>query len=140
MYADAYLEYLRSRPTLVELLCEVACDVYDNDPGNVASELDFARQTPGLGTHLQDIAIRQALVRLGRAFRGSQLVQIRGQYGQPPIHPLARQLSPQCVPFHRPDWIVRPVLAGWWTEDPDAIPDSVETFYQSNRYLEVKVI
>ena len=128
LYEDAYLDFLQHNPLVVEELVSEASDVYDDAPSNVASGLDYRAQETSR-THLQDIAIRRCLVRLGRRFEGSQLIRIRDRDGE---HPLSLTLSPGRVPFHRHDLIIRPELEGWWQRG------SVEAFYQSNKLLQVR--
>lgn len=125
LYEDAYVHFLLDRPQLLDELLSAASDVYDDDLSNLASGLDYTAQETGR-THVQDIAIRRAVVRLGRVFEGASPVQIRDALGE---HPLSMPLSPGQVPFHRPDWIEAPELTGWWE------PGSVEAFYQSNKWL-----
>ena len=106
-----------------------ASDVYDDELSNVKSEFDYTKQeTPR--THIQDIAIRRSLLRLGVWFEGKELIRIRQEKG---THSLSITLSPGRVPFHRPDLIVKPEITGWW------YPETVESFYQSNKYLEAKI-
>lgn len=126
-YEDAYLAFLSSNVPVLEQLIIEAADVYDDAVSNVGCGLNYAAQETDR-THLQDIAIRRSLVRLGRWFRGSDLIQIRDSLG---LHPLSLVLSPGRVPFHRPDLITQPELTGWWQ------PGSVEAFYQSNKLLQV---
>ena len=127
-YEDAYLAYLVAHPEHVATLARDASDVYDDAPSNVASGLDYTVQETA-STHLQDVAIRRCMVRLGRRFQGSELIQIRDSRGD---HPLSLLLSPGHVLFNRPDLIIRPELEGWWE------PGSVESFYQSNKLLQVR--
>ncbi|HSX14562.1 MAG TPA: hypothetical protein VLE72_01460 [Candidatus Saccharimonadales bacterium] len=127
LYEDAYFNFMGSSPVTEELI-RVACDVYDDSPSNIKCGLSYFPQETNR-THLQDVAIRRALVRLGRWFEGEALIQIRDDRGE---HPLSLTLSPGRVPFHRPDLMIQPELAGWWQ------PGSVESFYQSNRWLQVK--
>jgi len=80
-----------------------------------------------MATHLQDIAIRRVVERRDWKFHGSELVQIRGDttlWGS--------RLDPGKVPFHRPELIVSPPLVSWWNKN------SIEDFYQSNKFLQVK--
>lgn len=128
LYEDAYYHFLMEHPQVLAELLETASDVYDDSPSNLASGLDYARQESGR-THVQDIAIRRVVLRLGRRFHGPTPVQIRDSLGE---HPLSMTLSPGQVPFHRPELIERPELAGWW------LPGSVESFYQSNKTLQVR--
>ncbi len=130
LYEDAYVAYLGSSqglPWLAQLV-ESASDVYDDAPSNVASGLDYLKQETSR-THVQDVAIRRAVVRLRETFRGQQLIQIRDSQGS---HVLSMVLSPGQVPFHRPELILKPFLEGWWE------PGSVECFYQSNKLLQVQ--
>lgn len=78
---------------------------------------------------MQDIVIKRSLVRMGLWFQGSEPIRIRQSLDE---HPLSTILSPGRVPFHRPDLIEKPELKRWWD------PQTIESFYQSNRYLQVK--
>lgn len=127
LYEDAYYEFLRHRREILTALVSEARDVYDDAESNVASGLDYTVQETGR-THVQDIAIRRVVLRLGESFRGSELIQIRDSLGS---HPLSMILSPGQVLFHRPDLIVEPQL-GWWARG------SVESFYQSNKFLQIR--
>ena len=127
-YEDSYYWFLyRHQEVLVELI-GVASDVYDDDPSNMGSGYDYSIQETSR-THLQDIAIRRSVLRLGRRFVGPEPIQIRDKLGE---HPLSLTLSPGRVPFHMPKIIVTPELEGWWE------PGSVESFYQSNKVLQVR--
>jgi hypothetical protein len=134
LYEDAYFEYFKKRPELLEHLLEIASDVYDDDPRNVESGLDYLKRGE-LRTHIQDIAIRNCVKRFGREFSGHQLIQIRDRIGE---HPLSLALSPGQVPFHKPALISRPDNLqevrnkAWW------LPLSVEDFYQLDKRLVVR--
>ena len=125
LYEDAYFCFLTKNLAVLNQLIAEASDVYDDELSNVDSGLEYTRQETAR-THVQDIAIRRSLVRMGAWFRGEDLIRIRQERG---THPLSVTLSPGRVPFHRPDLIVWPELPGWWN------PQSIEAFYQSNRYL-----
>jgi hypothetical protein len=125
-YEDAYFFFLLEYPAVLEELLIEASDVYDDAPTNIASGFDYAAQETNR-THVQDIAIRRAVSRLGRVFRGAEPIQIRDALGE---HPLSITLSPGSVPFHRPNLLVQPELEGWWQAG------SVESFYQSNKILQ----
>jgi len=125
LYADAYTAYLAAEPAVLDWLVNTASDVYDISPSDVDSGTDFSIQTAS-ATHLQDIAVRIAVERLGRGFNGGDLLQIRGPKSA------GRHLSPGVVPFHRPDDIVKPELGGWWKKG------TIESFWQSNKYLQVR--
>lgn len=133
LYEDAYFIFMVANPDVTERLVREASDVYDDAPSNVHSRFDYARQETDR-THVQDIAIRRSLLRMGIWFRGDKLIQIRDSVG---THPLSMTLSPGQVPFHRPDLVVpapeeRPVHEGWFGEV------SVEAFYQNNKFLQAK--
>ena len=129
LYEDAYFVFLSDNPRTLMELAATASDVYDDDPSNVRSGYDYAKQETGR-THIQDIAIRRCLLRMhGFCFMGDTLIQIRDKLG---THSLSMRLSPGRIPFHFPDLIVEPELAGWWD------PGSVESFYQSNKVLQVR--
>lgn len=129
VYEDAYFIFLNSHPDLLEQLVKEAVNVYDDSPTNVDSLFDYQVQETDR-THIQDIAIRRALVRMGKWFKGGELIRIRQEKGK---HPLSIALSPGKVSFHRLELIEKPELTGWWN------PGSVESFYQSNRYLQTKI-
>ncbi|MBY0372716.1 MAG: hypothetical protein K2Q23_01900, partial [Bryobacteraceae bacterium] len=131
LYEDAYFNFMRTHPSIVERLIHEACDVYDDDESNVDSQFDYSKQETER-THIQDIAVRRCLLRMGRWFKGERLVQIRGSQGNSLLSEL---LSPGRVPFHRKDLICTPEKKGFWWK-----PGSVESFYQSNRVLQIKLI
>jgi hypothetical protein len=129
LYEDAYFSYLSSHPRILDRLIREASDVFDDAPSNIGSELDYSRQETDR-THVQDIAIRRCVRRLGRHFAGLEPIQIRDVLGP---HPLSKTLSPGRVPFHRLELLVNPQLKGWWRRN------SVESFYQSNKILQRRV-
>lgn len=129
VYEDAYFEFLKNRPGVLEQLLNEARDIYDDELSNVDSGLDYTKQETAR-THIQDIAIRNCLARMGLRFKGKELIRIRQEKGN---HPLSMTLSPGWVPFHKPLLIALPSMAPKWAD-----PDSVEDFYQSNRYLQVR--
>ena len=134
LYEDAYFEYFKQRPELLEYLLEVASEVYDDDPSNVESGLDYSKRGD-VRTHIQDIAIRNCVKRFGRKFSGNKLLQIRDRMGE---HPLSLALSPGQVPFHKPELVSRPdnldeiKRNAWW------LPLSVEDFYQRAKRLVIR--
>ena len=129
LYEDAYYQFLLLNPEVLEELVALASDVYDDALSNLDSGLDYNVQETER-THVQDIAIRRALTRLQRVFRGSEPMQIRDNLGE---HPLSLTLSPGQVPFHLPHLLEAPELEGWW------LPGSVESFYQSNKVLQERL-
>lgn len=134
LYEDAYFEYFKWRPELLDYLLKIASDVYDDDPNNVQSGLDYAKRGD-VRTHIQDIAIRNCVKRFGREFSGDRLIQIRDRLGE---HPLSLALSPGQVPFHKPALISTPdnleqmEANAWW------LPSSVEDFYQRAKRVVVR--
>lgn len=123
LYEDAYFHFLQNRSEVLEWLVKTASDVYDIALSNVLSGLDYTIQEAE-ATHLQDIAVRRVLQRLGRKFEGDHLVQIRGHETEGFV------LNPGQVPFHQPEHILpRNMKRAWWN------PDSVEAFYQHNKAL-----
>jgi hypothetical protein len=136
LYEDAYFQYFKIRPELLECLLEAASDVYDDDPGNIASGLDYSKQE-STRTHIQDIAIRNCVKRFGRKFNGQKLLQIRDRQGE---HPLSLALSPGQVPFHKPELISEPANLPQITSQAWWLPLSVEDFYQRGKRLAVRKI
>lgn len=134
VYEDSYFEFLKQRVELVDYLCHLASDVYDDDPSNVEAGYDYLRNGRKLN-HIQDIAIKRVIKRLGRKFQGEELVQIRSKKGK---YPISMTLSPGQVPFHRTDLITTPdnytetCEMKWW------LPETVEDFYQRNKRLFLK--
>ena len=134
LYEDGYFEYFKKRPELLDHLLEVASDVYDDEPSNVESGLDYTK-CGAVRTHIQDIAIRNCLKRFGREFKGNKLIQIRDRVGE---HPLSLALSPGQVPFHKPELASFPDNLedirnkAWW------LPLSVEDFYQRAKRLVIR--
>ncbi|UCD55254.1 MAG: (d)CMP kinase, partial [Candidatus Omnitrophota bacterium] len=122
-YEDAYYYFFLKNPDELERLLSQASDVYDNDPSNVESGFDYNIQET-TASHLQDIAIRRVVRRLGKEFRGNRLVQIRGGTNSEFAH-----LNPGDIPFHQPELIPEPHLKGWWQKD------SIEDFYQSTKVI-----
>lgn len=126
-YEDAYVEFFRSRPDRLEWLVSRGSDVYDNARTNVESGLDYRIQESS-ATHLQDIALRRAVVRLGQVFRGDHLVEVRGHESE------GYQLNPGQVPFHLPQMIhPAPTLCPEWANQ-----DSIEAFWQCNKRFLVR--
>jgi hypothetical protein len=134
LYGDAYYNYFKMRPELLEHLLDEAEDVYNDDPINVEAGTDFNHRGE-VKTHIGDTAIRRAVQRLGKQFRGKKLLQINDRKG---THPLSLALSPGQVPFHKPELLSNPdnleeIEAGaWW------LKGSVEDFYQRAKRLCIK--
>lgn len=129
IYEDAYYEYLKIDRGALEQLLQEAREVYDNAETNVNSGLDYSIQENN-SNHYQDISVRRVVLRLGRSFKGNELVQIRHQSDSM----VGSLLSPGRVPFHLPSLIVIPAKEGWWGKY------TVEEFWQSNKILQVKKV
>lgn len=126
LYEDAYYLFFLANPEKLAWLINRASDVYDSAPSNVTSGLDYLVQET-VNHHLQDIAIRRSMIRLGLDFRGDHLVEVRGRDSE------GYAFNPGIIPFHIEEMIHRPPLTGWWR------PGSVEDFYQSNKILQIKI-
>ena len=122
LYEEAYYHHIARDPELQAWL-ERFAEVYDNDKSNLGSGCDYAVQEAS-STHLQDIAIRRVMLRLGLRFKGYVgLLEVRGKRS------LGYRLNPGKVPFHQPGAILQPAIDGWWE------PGSIEDFWQSNKVL-----
>jgi ribonuclease Z len=124
LYEQAYFEFLERNPELVDWLVHTAADVYDTRPENLRSGTDYFAQEDDGPTHLQDIAVRRCLLRLGTWFRGDHLVEIRGLRSEGYV------LNPGVVPFHQAQMITVPEWEADW-----CTPGSIESFWQSNKVL-----
>ncbi len=135
LYEDAYFEFFRKNPENAHWLTSNFRDVYDHSHSNVESGLDYSKQEDlSKGRHIHDIAIRNALDRLGYTFQGSELLKVRGKWDKnEEIHP-GFEFSPGEVPFHIPRFLNGAPFAGnqWWS------PGTIEDFYQRSRILVVK--
>lgn len=125
IYEDAYYQDSLRREELWKELIMTAKDVYDIEPRDIESKMDYTIQK-GKATHLQDIAIRNVVKRRGWKFQGDELIQIRGNKSY-----WGKQLNPGKMPFHKPELIIEPHLQGWWDEN------SIEDWYQSNKILQI---
>lgn len=128
IYEGSYLaDSFKREEVWLELIRE-ASDVYDHESSNVEAGFNYSVQN-GNATHIQDIAIRNVVRRRGWKFKGDKLVQVRSHKEK-----WGKLLSPGKVPFHDPPAIETPHLDGWWERD------SVEDFYQSNKWLLVREV
>jgi len=127
IYEDAYFADSLNREDLWKKLTHDAKNIYDHKESNIFSGFDYSiQESPA--SHLQDIAIRRVVLRRSWQFEGDKLIQIRSHKEY-----WGRNLSPGKVQFHLPALIEKPNLEGWWEKN------SVEDFYQSNKYLFVKI-
>lgn len=126
VYEESYFQHLKDRPDDVDFICEFT-ECIDNAPTNVHSGLDYTAQE-AYSTHIQDIAVRNVLAKLGRAFTGrrTELLVIRSADSN------GYRFGPGNIPLYRPEIITRPSLCPSW-----ASRDSVEDFWQSNKWLQV---
>ena len=125
LYEDGYYNDSFKREKIWEELIKTASNVYDHEESNILSGFDYNFQE-GNSTHLQDISIRRVVLRRGWKFQGDELIQIRSHSDY-----FGKNLSPGRVPFHMPEHIIEPHLKKWWDKD------SIEDFYQSNKYLQI---
>lgn len=125
-YEESYFQHFKQRPDDVAFACEFT-ECMDNAPTNVHSGLDYMAQEAS-STHIQDIALRNVLTKLGREFTGkrTELLVIRSADSN------GYRFGPGNVPLYKPEIIKRPSLCPWW-----ANAGSVEDFWQSNKWLQV---
>jgi len=126
-YEESYVRYLQDRPDDLDFICEFA-ECIDNSPTNVHSGLDYTAQEAS-STHIQDIAVRNVLAKLGRQFTGkrTELLIIRSADSN------GFRFGPGNVPFYRPEMITQPSRCPQW-----ARKGSTEEFWQSNKWLQVR--
>ena len=124
LYEEAYYRHIASDPDLQCWIADNFREVYDNAVSNILSGCDYSIQE-STSTHLQDIAIRRVMLRLGLAFKGAGLLQVRGADSN------GVALNPGRLAFHFRDHIVSPPVSGWWQAG------SIEDFWQSNKVLAV---
>lgn len=128
VYEESYIQYLKDRPGDIDFICEFV-DCIDNSPTNVHSGLDYTLQET-TATHIQDIAVRNALKHFGRGFTGkrTELLVIRSADSN------GYRFGPGSVPVFIPAGIIQPSKCPQW-----ANPGSVEDWWQSNKFLQVRV-
>lgn len=126
-YEESYYRYLKARPEDVDFICSFG-ECIDNAETNVESGLDYDKQE-AFSTHIQDIAVRNVLVRLGRKFEDpnrAKLLVIRSQSDN------GYRFNPGNIPFFDKDQILTPSLSPRWAQQ-----GSVEDFWQSNKFIVV---
>lgn len=126
-YEQSYYRYFKDRPADIEYACQFK-ECYDNEPNNIDSGLDYTIQK-SYSTHIQDIALRNVLKRLGKQFLGTNggYMQVRSKDSA------GARFSPYNVPFLWPDKITQPSLAPEWSPK-----GTVEDFWQSNKWVVIK--
>jgi hypothetical protein len=143
IYEDAYYEFLKMDSDKLNWLIDNYKDVYDTSISNIKSGFDYnIQETPN--NHIHDIAIRRAVLRLGRWFKGTKLLEVRSNNSEGTI------FAPHKIPFHLLDLIL-PLQSDegelgkikdysgkgyWWLEK--SIENSDEAFYQQNKILQVR--
>jgi hypothetical protein len=127
-YEESYFQYLKDRPKDLDFICCFG-ECIDNAPTNIQSGLDYSKQE-AFSTHIQDIAVRNVLHRLGLKFNGplGSVLTIRTKDSN------GFRFGPGNVPFYDPTKITQPSLIPTWGN-----PGTVEDFWQSNKWLQVKV-
>lgn len=126
-YEESYFRALCDRPDDIDYICTFT-ECMDNAPTNVQSGCDYTVQE-AFSTHIQDIAIRNVLRRLGRGFTGErgELLIIRS------VDSNGYRFGPGNIPFLDPSLITTPTKTPGW-----ANADSVEAFWQANKYLQAR--
>lgn len=128
-YELSYLHYFQHSAEALDFVCSYG-ECIDNAMTNIQSGLDYTKQE-AFSTHIQDIAVRNVLNKLGREFRGpkSKILVIRSPDSE------GYRFGPGNIHFFAPSLIHQPSLRPPW-----ANARSVEDFWQSNKWLQVKEI
>lgn len=126
-YEESYYRWFAQRPGDVEFVCSFG-ECVDNAETNVQSGCDYSKQE-SYSTHIQDIAVRNVLRRMGRRFTGpvDRILTIRSKDSN------GHRYGPGNIPFLDPEAITQPSLCPRW-----ANPNSVEDFWQSNKWVQVR--
>ena len=126
LYEDSYVKFFQENRDVLNKLVKEASDVYDTYKTEVSSGTDWYNQTER-STHLQDIAIRRALTRLGEKFQGKRLRKVKSDGHLP-------ELSPGNIPFLQPELVNRfKKVEKKWIK-----PNTIEDFWQNNKIFMVK--
>ena len=141
-YENAYFEHAKENPEIWLELLSCASDVYDNDFSNIHSGTDYSIQESG-SIHIQDIAVRNVVRRMGWEFRGNRLVRVRkhSKESYERKEDWGFHLSPGKIRYHEPWAIERPSVAELAEEEgkePWYGVGTVEDMYQSNKWLAVR--
>lgn len=126
-YEESYVRWLQEYPENLDILRSYG-ECIDNAPTNVNSGCDYTIQE-AFSTHIQDIAVRNAMRILGVKFEGdpSNILVIRSADSNGFV------FGPGNVPFWKPELISSPSKCPHW-----ANTCSVEDFWQSNKWLMVR--
>lgn len=127
LYEDSYLVWFRQNMEEIDKICTYG-ECIDNAPSNVQSGVDYTKQE-AFSTHIQDIAVRNVLAKLGRKFEGpkDKILVIRSADSD------GFKYGPGNIPFFEASWILQPSKCPGW-----ANAGSVEDFWQSNKVLIVR--
>jgi hypothetical protein len=161
-YEEAYRQYLRTTPAIVEFLVRECGNVYDWSPTNVHD--DAYEQPHTEMNHYQDISVRRVIAELvddpawpsvtdtpvevvslrdlgtglvhslprARGFRGDGLLEIRGATSPGFV------LNPALVPVHDPALVVNSGDTSGWFMQEGCGHLSVEAFWQMSKVVEVR--
>lgn len=123
-YEESYYQFLKKRKDDVDFICSFG-ECIDNAMTNIESGVDYTKQE-AFSTHIQDIAVRNVLVRLNRWFTGpkDKILVIRSADSE------GYRFGPGNVPHFAPEDITQPSLRPKWAK-----PGSVEDFWQSNKWI-----
>lgn len=125
-YEASYIAYFAQNPKELDYVCSFS-ECIDNDMSNLQSGLDYTKQE-SWATHIQDIAVRNALARLGRKFEGKDnILVIRSKSDN------GYKYGPGNIPFIKPELIEQPSKRPHWAND-----GTVEDFWQSNKWVQIK--
>jgi hypothetical protein len=127
LYEASYLKWFQENPLEIDLVCSYG-ECIDNAPTNVDSGLDYMKQE-AFSTHIQDIAVRNVLAKMGRKFEGpkDKILVIRSQDSN------GFKYGPGNIPFSEPWLIAQPSKCPKW-----ANAGSVEDFWQSNKWIMIR--
>lgn len=127
-YEESYFRWLQRHPAEVEFACSFG-ECIDNAPTNVNSGFDYTIQE-SYSTHIQDIAMRNALRRLGRQFEGppDKILVIRSKDSE------GYRFGPGNIPLFDPSLITQPSKCPDWSNK-----GTVEDFWQSNKWLQARI-
>jgi len=128
VYEQSYFEYLLAHPGEFSFICSFF-EVIDNAPSNIQSGLDYTIQEAS-STHIQDIAIRNVLKKMGLWFKSvdpDNILVVRGEDSN------GFRFNPGQIPLATKFVIEHPSIAPKWAK-----PGSVEDFWQSNKHICVR--
>lgn len=126
-YEASYIDWFCRNPKELDFVCSYG-ECIDNDLSNISSGLDYSKQE-SWATHIQDIAVRNTLAKMGRKFEGpkDKILVIRSADTE------GYKYGPGNIPFIKPGLICQPSLCPKWAQH-----GSTEEFWQSNKHLMVK--